>query len=219
MFAGNTKKQGGETLEDFMDLVFPRPTSYRLVWSDKSASKPLFIWRPVPRNELFQAVGVVCTLTPQEPSTNEVRTIPRQWLARELVDIKDRSLQGLTWRDSGRRVWAQELLSTMDADKEGNSDVFCMWQILSQRFFLASQKQQQPPPKQALPTGPATQARTVNNQPGDLLLDSPTGAKNLIPINATSTEFSLLDSPVNAARRQQQHHQPSQSSPHGDSLI
>ena len=173
MFAGYPKKQLGETLEDFIEKVFPTPTSYRLVWSEKSASnKPLYIWRPVARNEVFQAVGVVCTLTPKEPALTEVRTIPRQWLAREIVDIKDRSLQGLTWRDSGRRIWAQELLSVMDADKEGNSDVFTMWQILNERFFLAS-------------------AAHVKQQiEGDRKLAT-------TEVKKSAPEISLMDSPVN----------------------
>jgi hypothetical protein len=86
----------------------------------------------------------------------------------------------------------------MDADKEGNSDIFCIWQILSPRFFLASQKIKVEP-SQVVPVAVRQQAPT--SSPGDLLLDSP-AARNLIPINSESPEFSLLDSPVNAARRQ-----------------
>ena len=185
MFAGYPKKQQGETLQDFIEKVFPRPSSYRLIWQEKSnPSKPLFIWRPVPRNEAFQSVGVVCTLTPKEPSLNEVRTIPRQWLAREIVDIKDRSLQGLTWRDNGRRIWAQELLSVMDADKEGNSDVFPMWQILTERFFLASGCAPPPSQEPAPPSKPQISS----------LLDSPVN-KHSPSVPASS----LLDSsPVNS---------------------
>jgi hypothetical protein len=178
MFAGYPKKQLGETLQDYIEKVFPRPSSYRLIWQDKSnPAKPLFVWRPVPRNEVFQAVGVVCTLTPKEPALNEVRTIPRQWLAREIVDIKDRALQGLTWRDNGRRIWAQELLSVMDADKEGNSDVFPMWQILTDRFFLASGVAPEPPKP------------VVAQMPEKSLLDM--SPKRAAPVT------SLLDSPVN----------------------
>lgn len=167
MFAGYPKKQQGETLEDFIDKIFPRPSSYRLVWSDKSnPNKPLYVWRPVARNEAFQAVGVVCTLDPKEPALTEVRTVPRMWLAREMVDIKDRSLKGLTWKDHGRRVWQQELLSVMDADKEFNSDVFPMWQIMSDRFFLASAK--------------------------SAVVEVP---KSEVPRPKPTVEFSLLDSP------------------------
>ena len=204
MFAGYPKKQQGETLEDWIEKVLPRPTSYRLIWAEKSGSKPLYIWRPVPRSEVFQAVGVVCTLTPKEPALTEVRTIPRQWLAREIVDIKDRALQGLTWKDSGRRIWAQELLSVMDADKEGNSDVFTMWQILSERFFIASGvtvQQRVEKERAAAPPALSSNAATYYERS---LLDSPvanhrgTGAK-------PGFEVSLLDqSPVKSANRSQQ---------------
>jgi hypothetical protein len=184
MFAGYPKKQQGETLEDFIEKVFPRPSSYRLVWSDKSnPNKPLFVWRPVARNEAFQAVGVVCTLDPKEPALAEVRTVPRLWLAREMVDIKDRSLKGLTWKDNGRRVWQQELLSVMDADKEFNSDVFPMWQILSDRFFLASAKS-------VLPDVKISEKKTSVEERS--LLDSPVRTSGGVSF---PQGFSLLDSP------------------------
>ena len=197
MFAGYPKKQLGESLEDFIEKVFPRPSSYRLIWQDKSnPAKPVYVWRPVARNEVFQAVGVVCTLTPKEPALNEVRTIPRQWLAREIVDIKDRSLQGLTWRDNGRRIWAQELLSVMDADKEGNSDVFSMWRIMADRFFLASGAVPIPDVKKTavkslLDDSPKNTAAAAPPQPS--LLDSPVASKRP-PQTAVLSSSSLLDS-------------------------
>ena len=213
MFAGYPKKQQGETLEDFIEKVFPRPSSYRLVWAEKTnAAKPLYVWRPVPRNEVFQAVGVVCTVDPKEPSLDLVRTIPRQWLAREIVDIKDRSLKGLTWKDSGRRIWQQELLSVMDADKEFNSDVFPMWQILADRFFLASGSSAKPPiatqPVVKQPERSLLDSPVRTGAPEMSLLESPAHAKRStsgaaaraptisIPVASSKPEFSLLDSPT-----------------------
>ena len=191
LFAGYPKKQQGETLEEFIEMVFPRPTSYRLIWSEKSIAKnPLYVWRPVPRNEAFQAVGVVCTTTPKEPSITEVRTIPRQWLAREMVNIRDRQLAGLTWRDSGRRVWAQELLSVMDADKEGSSELFPMWKIFDKRFFLASNVVVKKMMEETAKTTVVSSG--VVKLPPSLLDDSPKGVAH---------PTSLLDSPTHGSVR------------------
>ena len=42
----------------------------------------LYVWRPVPPNDLYVAIGAVCTTEANEPRHVDVRCVPRAWLVR-----------------------------------------------------------------------------------------------------------------------------------------
>ena len=45
-----------------------------------AGDKPLHVWRPVPPNSAFVAMGMLITTTEEPPPPGSVRCVPKQWV-------------------------------------------------------------------------------------------------------------------------------------------
>eukprot|EP00419_Tripos_fusus_P020771 CAMPEP_0172749870 /NCGR_PEP_ID=MMETSP1074-20121228/148372_1 /TAXON_ID=2916 /ORGANISM="Ceratium fusus, Strain PA161109" /LENGTH=397 /DNA_ID=CAMNT_0013581909 /DNA_START=257 /DNA_END=1447 /DNA_ORIENTATION=+ len=60
------------------DHYCPCPIEFRQVWQQQRG-QPVFIWRPVPPNDTFVALGMVATTTPEPPLVDSVRCVPKSF--------------------------------------------------------------------------------------------------------------------------------------------
>jgi len=68
-----------EHLIDFANYYLPNPAMFREVWNQLSGQQHLHIWRPVPPNDNFVALGMVATTSAEQPSVESVRCVPKSW--------------------------------------------------------------------------------------------------------------------------------------------
>eukprot|EP00930_Biecheleria_cincta_P036032 TRINITY_DN2473_c0_g3_i1.p1 TRINITY_DN2473_c0_g3~~TRINITY_DN2473_c0_g3_i1.p1 ORF type:complete len:3331 (+),score=578.52 TRINITY_DN2473_c0_g3_i1:683-9994(+) len=73
-----SSSSSSDYLQAVVDHYCPFPVKYRLIWNQQRG-KPLFVWRPVPPSEAFVALGMVATTTPEPPSVEEVRCVPKSF--------------------------------------------------------------------------------------------------------------------------------------------
>merc|ERR1712136_31230 len=91
-------RKSPEILHRFVEVVFPRPVSYRKLWEQRGAKSTLHVWEPVPPTDAHGALGVVAT-TSDEPPTFEqclCRCVPREY-----TRISDKGYSVLMWTDGG----------------------------------------------------------------------------------------------------------------------
>jgi len=82
---------------EILGQFLPHPTSFVLLWKQLKGH-PIYVWRPVPLDHRFVALGMVITTTPSMPDITTVRCIPKHWL----VQVP---------RDSVTKVWEDQAKS------------------------------------------------------------------------------------------------------------
>ena len=124
-------------LQKIIDRFLPHPARYRLVWSKSAAAptsrfgglrvkktKPLFVWEPIPSDQEYVSLGMICTTSSDPPKLEMVRCVPRQWVSPTSVrPVK-------VWDDAGT------------SGRPGS-----IWRVNSMGLMIAT-------PSHDMPTGP-----------------------------------------------------------------
>jgi len=85
--------------DDILNWLLPHPFKYVQVWQKKSAKGEGFAWKPIPPDG-FAALGMVMTMTPEEPPVDLIRCVPLTWTKSPKSDPQYPA-PGLLWDDSG----------------------------------------------------------------------------------------------------------------------
>jgi len=96
-------------LNNFVDVFFPKPTSFKLVWRKERVrtESALYVWEPQPPSDSFAALGVVISTEESEPSLTCVRCAPRAWTRRDPATENIWSYSGPGASTRGK-FWAQK---------------------------------------------------------------------------------------------------------------
>ncbi len=129
----------GSTLGIVLEALFPHPKRFREVWRKEVGDHPLYVWRPVPHNSSFVALGLVATVTEEEPSLESVRCVHKRWAkVSEEVPVK-------LWEDSGTEgrggsFWIRNGLHLMDVTPGHDQPTETCWDFKSSRFYLTQEE-------------------------------------------------------------------------------
>lgn len=83
-----------QRLDQKIEQLLPRPVRFRKVWEQKRGKRELCVWRAVPPNADCVALGMVATNSAQEPNSDCIRCVPREWL------VESAQGQKLLWADT-----------------------------------------------------------------------------------------------------------------------
>ncbi|KAL1530323.1 hypothetical protein AB1Y20_001232 [Prymnesium parvum] len=100
---------GSDYLQAVIEQLMPPPLRYRLVWQDKIAGKPVFLWRPVPPSAEFVALGMLATTTEEPPAkgSGSLHCVPRRWCLPQ-----PRASPKLLWKEETASVRAGSVWSS-----------------------------------------------------------------------------------------------------------
>jgi len=82
-------------LRQVIDECCPVPVRYRLVWARAQGKHSFYAWLPVAPSDRIVAIGMVATTTPDPPTTDLVRCVPKTWVTPSAVAPQQ------VWNDSG----------------------------------------------------------------------------------------------------------------------
>ncbi len=129
----------GSTLGIVLEALFHHPKRFCEVWRKEVGDHPLYVWRPVPHNSSFVALGLVATVTEEQPSLECVRCVHKRWAkVSEEVPVK-------IWDDSGTEgrggsFWIRNGLHLMDITPGHDLPTETCWDFKSSRFYLTQEE-------------------------------------------------------------------------------
>eukprot|EP00966_Prymnesium_polylepis_P012161 279241-Prymnesium_polylepis.2 len=100
---------GSEHLQGVLEQLMPPPLRFRLVWQDKAAARPIYLWRAVPPSAEFVALGMVVTTTEEPPARGSavMHCVPRRWCV-----PRPRAPPKLLWKEEGASARAGSIWSS-----------------------------------------------------------------------------------------------------------
>ena len=123
-----------DSLDNIVYQILPKPIKYHLIWHTDTAKQPMFAWRPVAPSNDFVSMGMIVTLTSEEPSVEIVRCVPKVW-------CKPTNFEPVkVWDDSGASagkkgsIWMINNLGFMAVVEGYEKPVGPFFEIWAERF-------------------------------------------------------------------------------------
>jgi len=122
--------------ESHVNYLMPYPIRYKMVWWQQTAANSFYIWKPIPPSGDFVALGMVGTLTNDEPPLDAVRCINKGFL------VKSSEPPSIVWDNKGTggkkgSFWCMNKLGLLVAT-EGHEEPQGNFYELKSGKFIAS---------------------------------------------------------------------------------
>ncbi len=123
-----------DSLEWVIYQLIPHPVKYHQVWHQELGNQPFYAWKPIPPSDEFVALGMIGTTSPEEPSVELVRCVPRQWVVPTKFEPR------LVWNDSGAggkkgSVWVINSMQLMAVTEGHDKPVGPFYEFFKPRFM------------------------------------------------------------------------------------